>query len=150
MRHRSFGVTALAFGSIMAALYCQVAAIALLLTGSVFTAASSMDGAVALVTGAIFLGLTAAAYLVGFGFWTGKHWSWAGGLVVFAALIGANVLLSIISGTFVSALLPSIGAVVALVYMQRPSVRSELLGTQQGKDASVSVTDTMDAAEPAR
>ncbi|MEA2026628.1 MAG: hypothetical protein U9O18_08045, partial [Chloroflexota bacterium] len=61
MRHRSFGVTALAFSSIMVAIYGQYAAIALLLTGSAFTPAGSFQAAIALITGAVFLGLTLAA-----------------------------------------------------------------------------------------
>ena len=148
MRHRSLGVTTLAFSSIMVALYCQVAAIALLLTGSVFTAAGSMQGAVALITGAVFLGLTFAAYLVGYGFWTAKHWSWAGGIVVFAVLIGASVFLSIISSNFGSALLPAVGAVVAIAYLQRSSVRAELLGSEPIADRSRTAPDRIDAAEP--
>ena len=40
------------------------------------------------------MGLTVAAYLLGYGFWTGKHWSWAGGMVVFAVwVIGASIFL---------------------------------------------------------
>jgi hypothetical protein len=148
MRHRSFGVTTLAFSTIMVALYCQVAAIALLLTGSVFTAAGSMQGAVVLITGAVYLGLTVAAYLVGFGLWTGKHWSWAGGLVVFGTLIGASVLLSVISSAFVSSLLPAVGAIVAIAYLRRSSVRAELLGSERNVD-SRTAPDRMDAAEPA-
>jgi hypothetical protein len=151
MRHRSFGVTTLAFSTIMVALYSQVAAIALLLTGSVFTAAGSLQGAVALITGAVYLGLTVAAYLVGYGLWTGKPWSWAGGLVVFGTLIGASIFLSIISSVFVSALLPSVGAVVGIAYLRRASVRAELLGSEPSVDTSSGTVSTqLDAAEAAR
>ena len=73
MRDRPLGLTALAFSSIMVALYCQMAAIVLLLMGSVFTAAGSMPGAVVLFVGTVFLGLAVASYLLGFGFWTGKQ-----------------------------------------------------------------------------
>ncbi len=149
MRDRSFGVTTLAFSSIMVALYSQLAAIALLLMGSVFTAAGSMHGAVTLITGAVFLGLTVAAYFVGFGFWTRKHWSWAGGVILFAALIGASVFLAIISANMLSAVLPATGAVIAVAYMQRPAVRAELLGDDVESRASIGVADRMDVPNPA-
>lgn len=149
MRDRSLGVTTLAFSSVMVALYSQYAAIALVLTGSVYTAAGSLYAAVALMTGAAFLSLAVAAYAVGYGFWARKHWSWATGIAVFAFFIGANVFLSIISTSFVSALLPTVGGVIAIAYLQRPAVRAELLGTEAPAEATVRVADAMDAAEPA-
>ena len=97
MRDRPLGITTLAFSSVMVALYCQMAAIVLLAMGSVFTAAGSMPGAAVLVLGAVFLGLAVASYLLGFGFWTGRHWSWAGGTVVFAVLLGASIFLAVLS-----------------------------------------------------
>ncbi len=149
MRDRSLGVTALAFGAVMVALYGQFAAVALLLMGSVSTTAGSSLGPITLITGAFFMGLTVAAYLVGYGFWTGKHWSWAGGMVVLVSLIVASLILSVISTNFVSLVLPSIGAVVAFVYLQRPAVRAELLGTEPKAHASCSVPCRIDAADPA-
>lgn len=150
MRDRSFGVTTLAFGSVMVALYAQVAAIALLLTGSVFTVAGSTEAVAALFLGAVFLGLTVAAYVTGFGFWMRKHWSWAGGIAVFAVLIGASILLSIISGNFLSTLLPAIGGFSAITYLQREAVRAELLGEHRVAGERHSVSDNVEAAEPAR
>ncbi len=139
MRDRSFGVTALAFSAVMVALYGQFAGIALLLTGSVSIAAGSSLGVITLITGAIFMGLTFAAYFVGYGFWTGKHWSWAGGMVVFATLIAASVVLSVISTNYTSLVLPSIGAIVAMGYLQRPLVRRALLGATAVGDVQVSM-----------
>jgi hypothetical protein len=150
MRDRSFGVTTLAFTSVMAALYSQFAAIALLLTGSVFTVAGSLEAVAALFLGAVFLGVTVAAYLAGFGFWMRKHWSWAAGIAVFAVLIGASILLSIASGNFLSMLLPSIGGISAIAYLQRPAVRDELLGEERTADQRRPATDNVEAAEPAR
>jgi len=148
MRHRSLGVTALAFGAVMVAIYGQYAAIALLMTGSVFTAAGSLHAAFTLMTGAIFLGLTATAYMVGFGLWTHKHWAWAGGAVVFTVFIVTNLLLSVLATNYLSALLPTVGAVVALWYLQRPAVRAELLGTAVRAEAHAPMSDALKGAAP--
>jgi len=150
MRHRSFGVTTLAFATLMVGIYSQYAAISLLLTGSVFTAAGSIQGAVTLITGAVFLGLTASAYLVGFGLWTRRHFSWAGAIVVFAVLIGANLFLSVLATNFISAVVPLVGSLVALWYLQRPAVKAELLGTSVPLEVKVAVGDGMEGAQPAR
>ncbi len=146
MRHRSFGVTALAFSSVMVAIYGQYAAIALLLTGSAFTSTGSLQAAIALITGAVFLGLTVAAYVVGFGLWARKHWAWAGGVAVFVVFAIANVLLSAIATNLISAVLPSAGAMVAVWYLHRPATRTELLGTEMPAAASVQVGGTIEAA----
>ena len=84
MQKRPLGITALAFTSIVVGLYCQVAAIALLLGGMVGGVFSADITAVVIAIGALYLGLMGAAYFVGFGFWTQRHWSWAGGIVVFS------------------------------------------------------------------
>ena len=149
MRDRSLEVTALAFFSVMVALYSQMAAIALILGGSVFTAAGSMYGAAALLTGAVFLGLAVAAYAVGYAFWMCRHWSWAGGMVVFATLIGANLVLSLISGNPLSAVLPVVGSAIAIWQMQRPAVKAELLGTVVAKPAATT-PEALETAEALR
>ena len=146
MRHRSFGVTALAFSSIMVAIYGQYAAIALLLTGSAFTPAGSFQAAIALITGAVFLGLTVAAYVVSFGLWARKHWAWVGGVAVFAVFAVTNIFLSAIATNFISAVLPSAGAMVAVWYLHRPATRAELLGTEMPAAASVQAGDAIEAA----
>ena len=147
MQDRSMAVTALAFFSVMVALYSQMAAIALILGGSVFTAAGSMHGAAALITGAVFLGVAVAAYAAGYAFWTRRHWSWAGGIVVFATLIGANLFLSLISGNLLSAILPVAGSIVAIWQLQRPAVRAELLGTEfiEGGSPAIEALETAEA-----
>ena len=146
MRHRSFGVTALAFSSVMVAIYGQYAAIALLMTGSTFAPAGSWHAAISLITGAVFLGLTVAAYVVGFGLWARKHWAWAGGVAVFAVFAIANIFLSAIATNFISAVLPSAGAMVAVWYLHRPATRAELLGAEMPARVSLQVGDAAGAA----
>ncbi len=149
MKQRSLGVTALAFSAVMVAFYSQYAAVSLLLTGSVFTVAGSLVAAVTLITGAVFLGLTAAAYAVGFGLWTRKAWSWNGAIAVFATLFVTNLFLSGLASNFASAVAPSIGCIAAMVYLQRAAIRAELLGTEVRATATVSVGDSLEAAGPA-
>ncbi len=149
MQERSMEVTALAFFSVMVALYSQMAAIALILGGSIFAAAGSMHGAAALITGAVFLGVAVAAYAIGYAFWTRRHWSWAGGMVVFASLIGVNLVLSAISGNPLSAILPVAGSVIAIWQLQRPAVRAELLGTDFVEGSSPA-TEALETAEALR
>lgn len=156
MNDRSFGVTMLAVGSVMVGLYSQFAAITLLLTGSIFTVAGSYHAMLALFTGAVFLGITVAAYLIGFGFWTRKHWSWGAALAGACVLIAASMFLSLISTNFLSALLPSVAGVVAIAYLQRPAIRAELLGEateeqpeEQQRANDPATSDTVEAAKPA-
>ncbi len=149
MQERSMEVTALAFFSVMVALYSQMAAIALILGGSIFAAAGSMHGAAALITGAVFLGVAVAAYAIGYAFWTRRHWSWAGGMVVFTSLIGVNLVLSLISGNPLSAILPVAGSVIAIWQLQRPAIRAELLGTEFVEGGSPA-TEALETAEALR
>jgi hypothetical protein len=128
MRNRSIGVTALAASTILVAIYGQYAAIFLLTTGSVSTPFGSFAGAASLVTGATFMGIIVAAYVVGFGLWTRRSWSWNGAIVVYAAFVVANIVFSILATNFVSAVLPTIGAIAAVAYLQRPAVRAEITG----------------------
>jgi hypothetical protein len=149
MQERSMEVTALAFFSVMVALYSQMAAIALILGGSIFAAAGSMHGAAALITGAVFLGVAVAAYAIGYAFWTRRHWSWAGGMVVFASLIVVNLVLSLISGNPLSAILPVVGSAIAIWQLQRPAIRAELLGTELVEGSSPA-TEALETAEALR
>ena len=149
MRERSFGVTALAFSSIMIALYSQFAAIALILTGSVFTAAGSVPAVFVLILGAVFLGLTFASYFLGFGFWTKKHWSWASGVVLFTSFVVANVVLSAISSNFVSSIVPALAAVVGVWYLHRPAVKAELMSETSPAAMTLPAADALEGAEPA-
>lgn len=127
MRHRSLGVIALAFGAVMLALYSQIAAIALILSGSIFATLGSLPAAAALILGAVFLGLTLVAYGVGFGLWTGKPWAWVAANAAFGVFIVANLVLSLVAGSFASALVTTVAAGVVLWYLRRPAVRTELL-----------------------
>lgn len=126
---RPLGITALAFASVMVGLYCQIAAMALLFGGTVLAVTRSDLSVVVVALGVLYLGLMAAAYFVGYGFWSQRHWSWAGGIVVFSVLIVFSVLLVFISGNVLSAVGPSAGAAVAVWYLYRPATRRQLLGT---------------------
>jgi hypothetical protein len=149
MKNRSLGVTVLAFSTFMVAIYSQYAAISLLLTGSVFTVAGSFVAMVTLLTGAVFLGLTATAYAVGFGLWTRRSWSWNGAMAVFLTLFVANIFLSILATNFVSAVIPSVGVIVAVVYLQRPAVRAEILGIAAPVTSTAPASDGLEVARPA-
>ena len=75
MRDRPIGVATLATGTAAAALYCQLAGVALLLSGSIFGTAGSVQTVATLAVGAIFFALSLAAFLLGYAFWVGKSWS---------------------------------------------------------------------------
>ena len=148
MQKRSFGVTTLAFSSVMVALYCQFAAVALIITGSVFSQSGSAYAAASFALGALFFGLTFASYFLAYGFWTGKSWAWAGGLALFATLVIASVALSVISTNFVSTVLPLAAAVAGVWYLNRPAVKAELLGTDVPVASKVSAGGGLEVAGP--
>ena len=150
MRPRSLGVTTLAFSSVMVGLYCQFAAIALILTGSVFVVAGSRHAELALFTGTVFLGLTVAAYFLGYGLWTRRHWSWAGAIALFLVFLGANVVLSVVSGNMMNSVVPTIGAVVGIWYLHRPAIKAELLGDKAAIGMMAPTRDSREIAQPAR
>ena len=150
MRKRSFGVTVLAFSSVMIGLYCQFGAIALILAGSVFTPTGSTPAAFALVIGAVFLGLTFAAYFLGYGFWTRKHWSWAGGIALLGVLVGASLVLSFISSSYLSSISPIVVASFAVWYLNRPVIRAELLGQPEPSQDKSSAPEALEVPSPVR
>jgi hypothetical protein len=127
MMQRPIGITALAFASIVIGLYCQIAAIALLM-GSMVGGVFGAEVAVVIVLGAVYFGLMVAAYFVGYGFWTLRHWSWAGGIVVFSTFIVAAVLLGVISANVTALIGLSVAAGVAIAYLLRADTRARLLG----------------------
>jgi len=131
----SLGITALAFASVAAGIYCLVAAIALLLGGTLGGVFGADRTAVVIAIGALYLGLMGAAYIVGFGFWTQRHWSWAGGIVVFSSLIVGSVVLALITTNVVAALVPSLGAGAAIWYLLRPATKAQVLGTDKAEKA---------------
>jgi hypothetical protein len=126
---RPLGITALAFTSIAVGLYCLVAAIVLLLGGVLGGFFRADLTVIALTLGALYLGLMSAAYFVGFGFWTQRHWSWAGGIVVFSTMIVFSVVLALLSANVIAALVPSLGAGAAIWYLLRPATKAQLLGS---------------------
>lgn len=150
MRDRSLSVVALAFMSLMVALYAQMGAVPLLLGGSVFASLGSMQGAAALALGALFLSLALAAYAVGYGTWTRKHWSWSGAVTAFTTLIALNVMLALLSANLLAAPLPIVSGAVGLWLLSRPAVRAELLGLPAPVPSRVRGTDGLEVAEGAR
>ncbi len=128
MRERSLGITALAVTAVMVGIYAFMAAIALLMGGSIVSLAGGEVGAMVFALGALFLGQSLAAYVVAFGLWMQKSWAWAGGVVIFATIVVLNVALSAMAANFISVVLPLVGAGVALVYLYRPATKAALLG----------------------
>lgn len=150
MPARSFGVVTVAFASVMVALLAQMGAIALILGGSVFTVLGSMQGAAALLIGALFLGLAVASYAVGFGVWTRKRWAWSGAVAILATLIVAVVLLSLLAGDPRGAILPIGAAAAGLWQLSRPTVKAEMLGAGVAAGLSTPRTDGIEVPEGAR
>lgn len=146
---RPLGITALAFTSIVVGLYSQVTAIALLMGGMLGGVFSADTTTIVLAIGALYLGLMGAAYYVGFGFWTQRHWSWAGGIVVFSTVIVSSVALALIATNVVVALVPSLCAGAAIWYLLRPATKSQLLGADDAQTADQPKADQPDAAAPA-
>jgi hypothetical protein len=129
MTRHSRGTLILFVASMLVGLYCQFAAIALLLTGWLFQAGTSITASLALVVGFLFFGLMIAAYFLAYGFWAGQRWSWMLGLAVFGTLIVGSLLLTLISGNPNSAVGPTLGGATALWYLLRPTTKARLLGT---------------------
>ena len=147
MQKRSFGVTTLAFSSVMVGLYCQFAAITLMLAGSVFTPTGSISGAITLLLGAVFLGTMVAAYFLGYGFWTRKHWSWAGGAALFGVLAGSSLVLSVMASNYLSSITPLVAGVLVVWYLNRPAIKAELLGQSQPEQVQAAGADGLKSAE---
>jgi hypothetical protein len=145
---RPLGITALAFTSIVVGLYSQVAAIALLLGGMLGGVFSADSTAIVIAIGALYLGLMGAAYFVGFGFWTQRHWSWAGGIVVFSTVIVSSVALALITTNVVAALVPTLGAGAAIWYLLRPATKTQLLGTHDAGTVDQPKVDQPKADQP--
>lgn len=128
MRERSNGLKALAIGSVVVALYCQLAAMALIFNAAFLADSGSVNGVLGLALGPVFLALSLAAYALAYGFWAIKHWSLTLGTAVFVALIGASLALAVISTNVTSVLMPALGAVLGIWYLHRPAIRAELVG----------------------
>jgi hypothetical protein len=154
---RPLGITALAFASIIVGIFCQVAAIALLLGGTLSGVVGTDMAVALLVVGALYLGLMGAAYFVGYGFWSQSHWSWAAGIVVYATLIVISVFMFVLSANIVSVIGPAVGGAAAIWYLLRPGTRAHLLGPSTARDpvaadpeAAAPTTSTMEAPQVAR
>jgi hypothetical protein len=134
---RPLGITAMAFASIIVGIFCQVAAMALLLGGTLAGVAGTDMAAAMLILGAVYLGLMVAAYFVGYGFWSQRRWSWAGGIVVFGTLIVLSLFMLLLSANVLSVLLPGGAAAASIWYLLRPETRARLLGPATASDARV-------------
>jgi hypothetical protein len=124
MSKRSIGVTALASATAMFAIYSQYAAISLLLTGAAFSAGGSIAATLTMLTGIVFVGLTLTGYAVAVGLWFRRPWSWSAAMAMYLVFLAANVSLSVLATNFLSAILPSLGVLAAVIYLQRPAVRT--------------------------
>lgn len=149
MEKRSVGVTVLAFGTVMLAIYSQHAAVALLLTGSAFAADGGLAAILTIMNGAAFLALAGTAYAVGFGLWMRRAWARPCAVALYVTFVVANVMLSLLASNLGSTIVPTIAVVAALVYMRRDDVRAELGATEPAALAGVRVTEVAQAAEPA-
>ena len=151
MTKRSFGVTVLAFSTIMVALYSQYAAISLLVTGSVFLPSGEIAALLTVITGAVFVGLTSAAYVVGVALWMRRSWAWGWAVALYLTFFLANAFLSVLAGNFASAILPTLGVAAAVVFLRRPAVRAELAGAEDPAAVPVTTTigDRTEVPEPA-
>jgi len=151
MTKRSFGVTMLAFTTIMVALYSQYAAISLIVTGSVFLPSGEIAAMFTTIVGAVFVGLTSAAYVVGVALWMRRPWSWAWAMGIYLTFFVANAFLSVLVGNFASAILPTVGVAAAVVFLNRPAVRAELRSTNAPATVAVPapMADRGKAPEPA-
>jgi hypothetical protein len=128
MRERPIGVTALALASVVVGIFSMVTAIALLLGSSIGAVVGGDRGTGAFLIGIVAFGLASAAFFVGGGLWLEKHWAWAGGIVVFGAVIVVSLAMVVIGSSLVAALVPVAAAALAIAYLVRPSTKADLLG----------------------
>ena len=129
MPRRSTGLTVLAAGTALVAVFSQYAAIALLLTDRVSRASSSLESGLTLVTGVAFVGLALLAYSVSVGLWLRRGWAWHGAFVVYASLFVASASLSVLLLNITTGLVMGLAVVAAFVFLRRPSVRCEIAGS---------------------
>jgi len=138
MRERPLGVTALALASVVVGIYSMVTAIALLLGSSIGAVVGGDSGTGAFLIGIIAFGLASAAFFVGGGLWLQKHWAWAGGIVVFGAVIIVSLAMVVVGSSLFAAMVPVGAAGLAIAYLTRPSIKADLLGPEPS-EASESV-----------
>jgi hypothetical protein len=129
MQNRSLRATALSLASISVAVYGLVAGIALFMVGTIATFGGSDRGVAMLVLGAIMFATGMTALFVGYGFWSKKDWSWAGGIVIFSVMMVAIVAMGVIGANVQNLLLPFSLGVIAILYLLRPGTRVTFLGT---------------------
>jgi hypothetical protein len=145
MKRRRIGVTVLASGTTVMAIYSQYAAITMLLTVAALAPEGSLRGTLAMFIGLVFLGLVFSGYVMGFGLWTRRAWSWHGAIAFYMVFFGANIVLSVLSNNYASAVLPAVVVAAAVSYLHQPAVRAEIVratasrsrvaGVAQGSDS---------------
>jgi len=143
MPKRSRGATALSVVSVLVGLYCQFAAMALIIAASVFAPTGAAEVPLVLVIGLVFLVLMVLAYVTAFGFWFGRAWAWAASLTEFVGLIAASGILALASSNVVSAVLPIVGGSIGIWYLMRPATKSAL--GRDGRPAAADATNASDA-----
>ena len=127
MKQRPISVTALAVAAVALGLYAMVAAIAMLLGGSIGTFAGADAGVAVMVLGAVMLGVGMASYFVGYGFWMQQPWSWVGGLTVAGVTVVAMLAMGLVGASYTSLVLPIVLGLTMIWYLLRPTVRDVLV-----------------------
>lgn len=129
MHERTLGVTALSVLTAMVGIYGLWAAVALLMGGTLTSFAGSDQGTMLLVLSAVFFAQAIAAFVVATGLWTRSSWAWSASAGVFVVLVVINVVLSVVASSYINLVLPLIGSIGGLIYLYRPSVREQFVGT---------------------
>jgi hypothetical protein len=137
MQQRSISIAASTMLSAMAGIYCFMAGAALLIGGNVANRAGSEMGNLVIGLGAVFLVVSLAAYVVGTGLWLRRTWAWAGAAVLFAAVLVANVFLSVMAGNFINLVLPVAGTAVAVALLSRPATKAAFFPARTAAAATV-------------
>lgn len=150
MKRRTIGVSVLASGTTLMAIYSQYAAITLLLTVTALAPEGSLRGTLAMLTGGVFLGLVISGYVVGFGLWTRRAWSWHAAIAFYLVFFGANIVLSVLANNYLSAVMPALVVAAAVVYLHQPAVRVELARAAASRTRTASVAESagLEVARP--
>ena len=127
MQERPLGLTALAIASVAIGLYGLVAAMALLLGGSLGAFAGADASVPILVLGAVMFGAGMSSFFVGYGFWMKRSWAWAGKIVVVTAILLAVVAMGFLGASFTGLILPVVLGLSLISYLLRPAVRAQFV-----------------------
>ena len=145
MAKRSLGVTVLALGTIMVALYSQYAALTLFVGVPLFAAGGELAAFTTSATTVAFVGLTATGYVTGVALWMRRPWSRVLAMGVYLTFFVANALLAILTGNIGTALLFAVCVAAAIGFLRRPQVRAELEGSRDVSLVPTTVADRIAA-----